>query len=63
MRELDLLMSGWLDRHYAASSPGLQAQFRRLIDTPDPVLLAWLTGRERPDDPGLEQLIDAMRAD
>ena len=61
MRELDLLMRGWLDEHYETADPDTRAAFLALLDTPDPQLLAWLTGRARPDDPAVAQLIDDIR--
>lgn len=62
MRELDLLMEAWLEHHYCDSAPAMQAAFRQLVDTPDPRLLGWLTGRDRPEDPQTAQLVDAIRA-
>ncbi len=61
MRELDLLVSRWLEESYSQASPDEQRQFRDLLEEPDPQLLAWLTGREVPEDPGLARLIDAIR--
>ena len=62
MRELDLLMTGWLDDHYASAGAGERDAFVRLLETPDPTLLAWLTGQERPEEPALARLIDVIRA-
>ena len=62
MRELDVLMSGWLDQHYESASAGQQAAFRELLEQPDPLLLAWLTGREKPTEAALGRLVDAIRA-
>lgn len=61
MRELDLLMEGWLTRHYQAAPAAQQAAFRRLLETPDPELLRWLTGRAQPDDTRLAAVVDAIR--
>ena len=61
MRELDLLMSRWLEERYAAATPEQQAGFRRLLEAPDPDLYGWMIGRERPDDPVLARLVDAIR--
>ena len=62
MRERDMLMTGWLDDHYASAGAGERAAFEQLLETPDPLLLAWLTGRERPTEPALGRLIDVIRA-
>jgi len=61
MRELDLLVGGWLENNYESASADQKAGFRKLLDSPDPQLLAWLTGRDRPADPILAQLVDAIR--
>ncbi len=62
MRELDLLMTGWLENQYGSASPAQRAAFRQLLEVPDPLLLAWLTGREAPGEPSLGRLVDAIRA-
>ena len=62
MRELDLLMTGWLDDHYDSASASERAAFEQLLETPDPLLLDWLTGRERPAEPAVGGLIDVIRA-
>ena len=61
MRELDLLMTNFLDRQYLDATADQQQAFRELVETPDPVLLAWLTGRERPADPVVAELVDEIR--
>lgn len=61
MRELDLLMSRWLNEQYTAAPTEQQAAFRRLLQVPDPDLYGWMIGRERPSDPSLARLVDAMR--
>lgn len=61
MRELDLLVSGWLERRYGDASTAQREAFERLLDAPDPLLLAWLTGRARPDEAALAELVDAIR--
>ena len=61
MRELDLLMTNFLDRQYLDATADQQRAFRELVETPDPVLLAWLTGRERPADPVVAELVDEIR--
>ncbi|MDE2088864.1 MAG: succinate dehydrogenase assembly factor 2 [Gammaproteobacteria bacterium] len=50
MLELDLLLLGFLERHYAALPDIQQRAFQALLCHPDEVLLAWLLGRESPTD-------------
>jgi antitoxin CptB len=44
MREMDLIMGRFADARVAALSEGEVADFERLIEVPDPDLLAWITG-------------------
>jgi antitoxin CptB len=44
MREMDLIMGRFADAKVAALSEGEIADFERLIEVPDPDLLAWITG-------------------
>ena len=44
MREMDLIMGRFADAKVAALSDGEVADFERLIEVPDPDLLAWITG-------------------
>jgi antitoxin CptB len=45
MRELDVLLTGFLERRFAALDSDQQASFVRLLECQDPDLLDWLTGR------------------
>ncbi len=44
MREVDLLMGGFADRHLHTFSPEQLTQFERILDIEDPYLYAWLSG-------------------
>jgi antitoxin CptB len=61
MKELDLVMSGYLERHYASASSSQQALFRDLLQMPDPDLYDLLLGRGEPDDPDLTDLLQLLR--
>ena len=56
MRELDALMSGYLDRHYDTASDDDRALFHSLLEWPDPELFRFLLGSAAVDDPALERL-------
>ncbi len=60
MRELDMLLLGYVDDTYPQAGPAEQAAFRRLLTTPDPEILALLTGRERTDDEHLAHIIERL---
>jgi antitoxin CptB len=61
MRELDVLLTRWLDRHYDSSDPADKAAFRQLLALPDPELARYLLAGERAEDPGLLRVIDRIR--
>jgi len=58
MRELDLLLSSWLDRGWAAADASRRAAFLRLLEAPDPQLADWLLHGFRPDDQPIAALLD-----
>jgi antitoxin CptB len=45
MRELDLVLTRFLDERYGALSAQEQESFATLLERQDPDLLDWLTGR------------------
>ncbi|MEQ1889004.1 MAG: succinate dehydrogenase assembly factor 2 [Alphaproteobacteria bacterium] len=44
MREVDLLLGGFADKHLHAFSPEQLGQFEQVLDIEDPYLYAWLSG-------------------
>ena len=56
MRELDALMTGFLDNHYEAASDEDRALFHSLLDWPDPELFRFLLGSAAVDDPALVRI-------
>ena len=57
MLELDLLLTGFVERGYAAAGPENQARFERLLRCEDQDLFAWLLGRTEPPDPDLKAIV------
>jgi antitoxin CptB len=57
MRELDLVLTRYLDRVYARASTAEQAAFERLLELSDPELIAYLMRRQRPTDPQLSHVV------
>ena len=62
MRELDVLLSRYVDEEYQTAPPEQQAAFRRLLDIQDPVMHAWFLGRAAPPDAALASLIARITA-
>jgi antitoxin CptB len=60
MRELDMLLLNYLDNSYMDAEPVEQQAFRRLLTTPDPDILALLTGRAHTDDEQLSYVIKRL---
>jgi antitoxin CptB len=51
MREVDLILGRFADAEVDAMAEPDLAAFEALLDIPDPVILAWVTGQEAvPDD-------------
>jgi antitoxin CptB len=61
MRELDLLLQGFLDHAYDAASDIERAAFRRLLDYPDQLLLEYLLGALPPSDREVGDVIGKIR--
>ena len=61
MREMDILMTRFLERGYAQMDELGQQAFERLLDAPDQDILVWLWSDVLPDDPELARLIVRMR--
>ena len=57
MRELDVLLSGFLDAHYESASEADKAAFRALLGLSDPELVSYLLSGEPPDDPRLRAIV------
>lgn len=62
MRELDVLLTRYLEQRYIQASEVEQAVFRRLLDLPDPFLFACLMGHERAPDDEAEAVVARIRA-
>lgn len=62
MRELDLVLTGFLERGFDALSESDKAAFEGLLEHPDQEILAWITGTAAPPDGGLERVVSAIRA-
>jgi len=45
MKELDVLLTRYVDERYAASSAAEQQAFERLLNEPDPLIHAYFLGR------------------
>lgn len=62
MRELDSLFTGFIDRHWERLAQADRERFEAMLELPDPLLYAWMLGRECPEDPALADLVERIRA-
>jgi antitoxin CptB len=60
MRELDVVLERWLVDRYPSAREDERRAFVMLLDSQDPQLVAWLFGRERPEDPAVAALVDEI---
>ena len=63
MRELDAILTNFLQASYGALSTDDKARFGALLELPDPDLHAYLVGRNDATDPPLERLLSRIRTD
>jgi len=61
MKELDVVVSAYLERYYETASSAEQGQFRSLLEMSDPDLYGLLLGREQADDAATRRLIERLR--
>ena len=61
MKELDVVMGRYLEQYYTSASSAEQAQFKALLEMPDPDLYDLLLGRSTPPDAELVRFIQLLR--
>ncbi len=61
VRELDLLLTGFLDTHYATLTARERCALEELLHKQDPELMDWLWGRESAPTDELGRLIERIR--
>ena|SRR5687768_7963746 len=61
MKELDLVLTRYLRGHWPQATAAERATFEQILELPDPLLAAYLLGREQATDPALEVLLDVLR--
>jgi antitoxin CptB len=49
MRELDDLLTNYLERHYESADADEKQAFEALLELPDPLLMGYLLSRQQPD--------------
>ena len=62
LHELDGVLESFLQSALATLDADDFARFERILDLPDPELVAYLTGRSAPADPDLLRLVERIRS-
>ena len=62
MRELDQLLTWYLDTNYARASDDDKHAFVTLLDQQDPDLWNWFSGRSVPQEAGWQRIVDEIRS-
>ena len=62
MKELDVLLTRYVDERYRDASPEHRQAFRELLDSHDPVIYDYFLGRATPPGPVLSSLIELITA-
>jgi antitoxin CptB len=60
MKELDVVLTRYLDHCYESANPADRTQFLALLEMPDPDLYNLLLGRDKTTDPELAQLLQQL---
>jgi antitoxin CptB len=61
MRELDLLLTNYLDHDYGQANEQQKQAFRELLALPDPDLIDYLLGGQHPADAALAKIVSQIR--
>ncbi|MCP1726665.1 antitoxin CptB [Natronospira proteinivora] len=61
MKELDVMLSRYLDEQWPQAPQSERAAFARLLDCQDPELWDWLTGRSQPGEKDLAHVVSRIR--
>jgi antitoxin CptB len=62
IRELDVLFDRFRKSEYPTLSDVEKANFQRLLEVQDPVIMDWLLGRYGSDDSGLADIVKKLKA-
>lgn len=57
MKELDLVLKGWLEQRYPLANADERAAFGRFLELPDPEIAGFLFGHAIPADPAMGALV------
>ncbi|MEM8816269.1 MAG: succinate dehydrogenase assembly factor 2 [Pseudomonadota bacterium] len=60
MRELDQLLTRYLESRYPCADEAEKADFERLLSLPDPELAGYFLGRQTPEDEAIARSVECI---
>ena len=60
MRELDDLLTRWLDEHYDSATEADKSAFHALLELPDPELVSYLLNRQLPAPESIARIVQQV---
>jgi antitoxin CptB len=63
MKELDVLLERYMDERWARAGEAERDAFERLLELQDPQLWDWLSGRGRPQERDLADVVSRLRGE
>lgn len=61
VKELDVLFTYFVDKHYPNLETEQQLWFDHLLDVQDPIIMDWLFARSEPEEEGLKWIIGYLQ--
>ena len=61
MKELDVLFERYLFNHLPEADSAMQSAFVELVDTEDPVIIDYLSGKSLPPNPLITDILQKMQ--
>lgn len=62
VRELDVLLTRFLDQEFAGLAQNERLDFVRFLETQDPVIMDWLFGKQVCQDEGLSKIVAKLQS-
>ena len=61
VKELDVVLTNYLEKHYLNSSKEIQQAFKELLKIEDPILMSLVMEHEKIDNPAQNIVLDKMK--
>ena len=61
VRELDVLLTRFLDQGYEQLDADAKAAFERFLEVQDPTIMDWLFAKAEPSDDGIKDIVTQLQ--